>query len=389
MKLLFLNHNVRGRGTYVRAFHLGRELVRRGHEVVLVTTSERARWAVREEEVNGVRVVEMPDLWWGPARTGWDPYNTIRRIRRLRASTFDVVHAFDSRPAVVLPALRVAAECGAPLVMDWADWWGRGGRIHERSGWLVRTLFGPVETWFEESFRSRAAGATVICSALGERLQGMGYPDERILRLPNGCVRFDDMPSRSAARASLGLAASTPLLVHVGRIMRPDLALVKDALARALQQVPALRLVFVGATGLPAGETSGPGLSTTGFVSERELQQWLSAADAGILPMLDTIGHRGRWPGKLSDYMSAGVPAIVTRVGDVAGLVEQHGAGWVVQPDATSLANAFVEAVRALDRHERGGAGRALANGALSWCSVAGTLDAFYGQVTNDWKAAA
>ncbi len=73
MRLLFLNHNVRGRGTYVRAFQLGRELVRAGHEVTLVTTSERARWAVREEASDGVRVVEMPDLWWGPARTGWDP----------------------------------------------------------------------------------------------------------------------------------------------------------------------------------------------------------------------------------------------------------------------------------------------------------------------------
>ena len=389
MRLLFLNHNVRGRGTYVRAFHLGRELVQHGHEVVLITTSERARLRVREEETAGVRVIEMPDLWWGPARTGWDPYNTLRRISRLRASAFDMVHAFDSRPAVVLPALRVAAQSGAPLVMDWADWWGRGGRIQERSGWLVRTFFGPVETWFEESFRGRAAGATVICSALGERLRGMDYPAERILPLPNGCAPHEDAPSRAAARASLGIAGRTPLLVHVGRIMRPDLAMLKDALAHALQWIPSLRIVFVGATGLPAGETSNPAMNTTGFVSERVLREWLAAADAGVLPMLDTIGHRGRWPGKLSDYMSAGVPAIVTDVGDVGRLVEQHRIGWVARPDAASLGNAFVEAVEALDLHERGAAGRALANGELSWRSVAGRLDSFYDDVMNDAKVAA
>src|SRR5690606_22638841 len=152
---------------------------------------------IREEDSEGVRVVEMPDLWWGPARTGWAPYNTLRRIRHVRSSTFDLVHAFASRPAAVLPALRVAADTDAPLVMDWADWWGRGGRIQERSGWLVRTLFGPVETWFEESFRKRATAATVICTALEERLRAMGFPGERILRLPNGCARPAGVPSRS------------------------------------------------------------------------------------------------------------------------------------------------------------------------------------------------
>src|SRR5690606_9585168 len=172
----------------------------------------------------------------------------------------------------------------------------------------------------------------------------MGFPGERILRLPNGCARPARVPSRSAARASLRIAATTPLLLHVGRIMRSDLALLKDAFAQALHQIPALRLVFVGETGLRPGEVTGPGMSATAFVSAQALAQWLAAADAGVLPMLDTIGHRGRWPGKLSDYMSAGVPAIVTRVGDVAELVERNRLRWVAQPRATYIASAVDDA---------------------------------------------
>ncbi|HSH46380.1 MAG TPA: glycosyltransferase, partial [Longimicrobiales bacterium] len=154
MRLLFLNHNVAFQGTFFRAHQLARELTGRGHEVTLVTTSRRARLRGRWREVHGVSVYEAPDLLFGPGRTGWDAWNAVRRVLALRRRRFDVVHAFDGRPVVIGPALEVRRRTGARLVMDWADWWGRGGRIEERSGAVVRTLVGPVETWFEEAFRT-------------------------------------------------------------------------------------------------------------------------------------------------------------------------------------------------------------------------------------------
>ncbi len=38
MDILFLNHNIIGRGTYWRCYHLARALVALGHRVTLVTT---------------------------------------------------------------------------------------------------------------------------------------------------------------------------------------------------------------------------------------------------------------------------------------------------------------------------------------------------------------
>ena len=389
MRLLFLNHNVIGRGTYVRAFRLARELVALGHEVTLVTTSERARVRVRRSDIDGVSVISAPDLWWGPARTGWDPYNTLRRLWLLRGDAFDRVHAFDSRPAVVLPALRAAQRSDIPLIMDWADWWGRGGRIEERSGPLVRMLFGPVETWFEEAFRLRAQAATTICTALQTRLAGMGFSRERILVLPNGCLPPGDLPTRATARRALDMAADVPLLVHVGVIMQADLALLRAAFVDARTRVPNLQLMFVGNTTRPASELRGDGMSHTGFVDELLLHQWLAAADAGVLPMLDTIGHRGRWPSKLSDYMSAGIPTAMTRVGDAAGLVERAGIGWVADPTPAAFANALVAAVTDRTRAQRGAAARTHARGDGSWTAMADRLNSLYHEVRTEWKAAA
>ncbi|MGH7574978.1 MAG: glycosyltransferase, partial [Longimicrobiales bacterium] len=187
MRILFLNHNIAGVGTYQRAWNFGRELAGRGHEVTLVTTSRRARVRAQWSTRDGVTVLEAPDLWNGPARSGWDPWNTWRRVARLAGRSFDVVHAFDSRPVVIFPALAVRRATGAALFMDWADWWGRGGTIQERSGWLVRTAFGPIETWFEEAFRGQAVASTVISEALRRRCIGLGVDAARVLRVPDGC----------------------------------------------------------------------------------------------------------------------------------------------------------------------------------------------------------
>ena len=92
----------------------------------MYTIHPQRRLGVEESELQGVRVVQFPDLLWGIGRTGWDLWDTAQRLGKVRGETFDLVHAFDSRPVVIHPALALQRR-GVPLVMDWADWWGRGG----------------------------------------------------------------------------------------------------------------------------------------------------------------------------------------------------------------------------------------------------------------------
>src|SRR6266567_1547100 len=145
VNVLILNHNVAwSGGTFNRCLAIASELSRRGHQVTLVTTGPKARWRVRRSNHQGVAVVEFPALFPGRARSGWDPFDTTRRLIAAVRTEFgrpDIVHAFDSRPSVILPALLIARRSRATLVMDWADWWGRGGTIESRStNRLVRFL---------------------------------------------------------------------------------------------------------------------------------------------------------------------------------------------------------------------------------------------------------
>jgi glycosyltransferase involved in cell wall biosynthesis len=391
MKVLYLNHNPVWSGTFHRAWHLARPLAARGHQVTVVTTRRSGRWRFRSWEADGVRVLEAPDLFSGAARTGWDGYNTARRIGALWREEFDLIHAFDSRPAVVLPALALRRRTGALLVMDWADWWGRGGRIQERPSRIVAATFGPVETWFEEAFRLQARAATVISRALERRLVALGFPAERVLRLPNGCHAEPPVPDRAVARRELGMAGGGALLVHVGVILQQDLELLLAALAEIPPEQGPVRLAMVGncQARLPAELVRSGQVIATGFVSAEELRRWLGAADLCVLPMLDTVGHRGRWPSKLSDYMAAGRATVVTRVGEAAELVEERGLGWTAAPTRAALGAALAGALGApAERAAAGARARACATTELAWTTVAARLEAFYGAAAGPGTAA-
>jgi glycosyltransferase involved in cell wall biosynthesis len=377
VRILFLNHNTAFRGTFFRAHQLARELTGRGHEVTLVTTSRRARVRARWRAIDGVRVLEAPDLLFGPGRSGWDVWNVLRRVASLRAESFDVIHGFDCRPVVIGPALALRRRSGARLVLDWADWWGRGGQIQERSGVVVRTLFGPVETWFEESFRTRADASTVISSALEARVRGLGVAGERILRVPNGSDTERIRPvGRAAARAALGVPRETPLVVHIGVLTRGDADLLLGAFRRTLEEVPDARLVLVNPR---VATNGGPGVTRTGVVEFDTLKQWLGAADLGVVALRDTVGNRGRWPGRLNDFLAAGRPALVTRVGDAPGYVESAGAGWSVAAEPEALGAELAVRLRGREElEEQGRAARRLAETELGWGRIADAVQQHY-----------
>lgn len=380
MNILLLNHNVVwSGGTFFRAFHFGRELVRRGHEVSLLSISRNRRLAFDVESRDGLTVIGSPDLLWGRGRTGWDGWDTLRRVFRVRRQEWDVVHAFDSRPAVILPALALHA----PLVLDWADWWGRGGTIEERAtGAAVRTLIGPVETWFEEAFRTRADATTVISSALEQRAIALGVSQETILRLPQGCDTEGVVPrERTASRRRLGLALQGPLLGYLGVLNRSDAQLLFETWRFVRERRPDTRLMLIGNPKVEVPSDSS--IIRTGFVPHEEMLSLIAACDLMLLPLKDTVASRGRWPSKINDYLAAGKATVATAVGDCGELFAAHPIGRITADTAADMGAAVLELV---DQPEQcrlmGEAARHVAEHELSWPILTERLNHHYERFT-------
>jgi glycosyltransferase involved in cell wall biosynthesis len=389
MRILMLNHNVaRGGGTFYRALDFGRHLVRRGHDVTFLTISPTRRWTFGSERYEGVAVVHTPDLLWGTARSGWDPWDTLRRIGFLRNRSWDIVHAWDSRPVVILPALyarRRSRRADCKLVIDWSDWWGRGGIQAERRGGVAKFLYAPIETYFEEAFRRRADGATVISEPLYQRAIRLGVPPARTILLPQGCnVEVPIAGDRAAARSRLGLAAGTGLVVTLGKLLPSEAALLFETVRLLFVRRPDCRLMMIGnhQVQIPATLRADGRLVETGFVSDAVLQDYVAACDTVLMPLADSVASRARWPSKINLFLAAGRAPVLTRIGDLASLLEREGAAVVANCDPADLTDnlvALLDDAALRERCER--RARYVAEHLLSWPLLTARLESFYWQL--------
>jgi len=381
MRVLMLAFNQVGRGSYWRALHLGRHLVRRGHEVTLMATAQAARFRLCEREVDGVRLVETPDLLPGALRSGWDLWNAARRIGWLRGRTFDLVHAFEMRPVVLLPAL-VAQRRGALWVADWCDWFGRGGSVEERPNPFLRWVLRPVETFFEERFRTRADAATVINSTLRQKALDLGVPTDRVLVFPNGADLEGIRPQdQGEVRQRLGMPLDVKLVAHTGALFQRDAALMAAAFNRIHAAEPRARLLLIGYCNQPV-ETMvriPEAVWRTGPVNSQQLADYLSASDVGWLPLTDCGANRGRFPMKLNDFMAAGLPVVASDVGGVGALLREVAIGRLALAQSESMADAVLALLAdATERERLGHRGRQVAEARFAWPLIGERVERFY-----------
>lgn len=382
MRLLFLNHNVAWHGAFLRAYHWGRHLVRKGHDVTLLTIDETNKWGFKIEDRDGLRVVKSPDLLWGNLRTGWDPWDTFRRIGFLFPESYDLVHCVDTRPVAIFPALALKKFRHVKLVIDWGDWWGRGGTVVERSPGLSRHLFGPIETFFEEGFRRFADGTVVLTSALESRAVGLGVPPDSIVRMPTGAdiSRIKPLDKRKA-REEIGLDQEAPILGYVGLLFETDVDLLVKAFDVIRERDSRAKLLLIGNTNVRVSsqlKESGAAIFT-GSVSYEMLQKYIACCDAMVLPMKNSVANVGRWPSKVGDYLAAGKPVIATRVGDVAEMIEQGKCGIVTAATPEDFAVGALEVLdRRTDLVELSKNARKVAESKLDWGLLTDQLEQFY-----------
>ncbi|MEI6633349.1 MAG: glycosyltransferase family 4 protein [Chlamydiota bacterium] len=385
MKLLFLNHNIRGQGTYARCYNLASQLARRGHQCVLACVSADPRGRFGRTHERGVEIVTAPTRWGGLYQGGgWGLLDILTRLGCLSLRRYDLVYAFDHRPNVALPAFVEKYAGRVPLIADWADWWCRGG--HTSVARISRLQYG-VELFLEEGTKRVSDGVTVICTALKERALGLGIPPERLLHLPSGADVENILPmDKGNMRSRHGIPRGGAIVGYISASLI-DADMLLNAMAKVFAMRSNCRLLFLGPdSGWHRDMAVGLGIDDriiwAGVQPYSRIAEFIACADVMALPMRDNLINRGRWPNRIGENMAAGRATVACAVGDVRTLFTEEKIGVLTEPDEDSFAThvcALLDNPRLAE--ELGNHAREVGERACSWEQMTARFCSFLGRL--------
>lgn len=365
---------------------LCRELVRRGHQVTVVTgypqypigrIYEGYGFDIPyETQWNGVRICRVKvhprgSNLLGMLRNTVDYVVEANKWVKACRETFDAVYVFEVSPVTVgLPAVAYKKKFGVPMFFNLQDLWPEN--VEE----VLGIRFPPL-TWLINRIVDQIYNASnkILCTSNGfaDNLRRRGVPEEKIVFWPQFCLDPDlsqaekpDIYTEDTFNivfaGNLGDAQGLDLMVEAARELKGSgirWYLVGDGRARARLEQKVKNcgvfeeVVFVGR------------------VSETEADRYVHFADCAYLSFKDNKIFNMTLPAKLQTYLACGTPILAAAGGESARLVGDNGIGFVCQPRLEALVKTAKQAA-AMSRQAHG----AMSEKARAYYETHFTMDA-------------
>jgi len=367
-------------GGYERAAErLSIALVARGHRVTVIAERRDSTWPTRENK-DGVRI-ERLWCWYRPHLHMATSLLTFAVFLLTRGREFQVwhVHQYGLHAAL---AVALGKLLQRPMVLKSTSSKDQG-------------IYRAIQ---DLPFAGIVAGRlrkvdALICTSRETRTEALafGVPESRVHIIGNGVDTQVFKPQSDAQRArlrrGLGIVASW-VVVFVGRLAEEKNP---DGLLRAWQMaLPHLpegwRLVLVGDG--PLHERLAASVEAEGIISSVSLaghrsnvEAWMVAADVFVL----TSRNEGL-ANTMLEAMATGLPGISTRVSGATELLEDTGAGTLVDiGDMERFAKALCDLAADPEQRKRmGRAARSVIEDRYSIDYIAGRHESLYRDLIDD-----
>lgn len=356
-----LDHSIPLHSGYTfRTLAILQEQRRLGWETLQLTTPKQGASRIREETVDGLRLLRTPS-------TGREGLLAQMRLTAARIAEVvreekpDLIHA-HSPVLNALPALWVRSSKRLPVVYEMRASWEDAAVDHGTT--TEGSLRYRVSRALESFALRRADQVTTICEGLRGDILVRGIPAERVTVIPNAVdvtsFRFG-VPADPALQQQLGLQGCTVIGFAGSFYGYEGLHLLVSAFAQMLPSRPELRLLLVG--GGPQADAlqqqvEAAGLQGkvifTGRVPHAEVQRYYELIDLLAYPRLPIRLTELVTPLKPLEAMAQGRVFVASDVGGHRELIRHGETGYLCAAgDATALARALGDALDAREHWPR------------------------------------
>lgn len=190
----------------------------------------------------------------------------------------------------------------------------------------------------------------VLTSFIKEEFVKMGFPDEKVVILPDSVdlSMFANLPSKEECRGRLGLPQDRAIIGYIGRFRTMEMEKGIPELVQAMAHLRSLNgkeplLLCVGGPmeSVPfyldlARRYGVPDIKLrfVDRVPNREVPFWMRAFDIAVAPFPYTEHYAYFMsPLKLFEYLAAGVPVVATDLPSIREVLHHGKNAWLVKPD--------------------------------------------------------
>jgi glycosyltransferase involved in cell wall biosynthesis len=342
-----------------RAYEFARRLVKRGHEVQMVTSN--SGWTgmkLKDAEPAPVGLTVEDGIVVNWLNVGYS--NKMGFVRRVIAFLLfsvragvkavrlqsDVIFATSPPLTIGIPAVIAAALKRKPLVFEVRDRWPEAAI---QLGVVKNRILIAAAEWLERFIYSRADLIIALTPGIRDEIIKTGIRPEMVSVIPNSCdLELFDNPAAPLLRESPYDFGGKIVLTYCG-VHGPanGLDFVLDcAKACAERNLDAVLFLLVGDGKMKPRlieRTEREEIRNVVFwdpIAKTEIPRLMAASDAGLtifddLPILRTCS-----PNKFFDCLAAGRPVFTNMTGWLRELIETNGAGFFIDPsNPTTISN--------------------------------------------------
>jgi glycosyltransferase involved in cell wall biosynthesis len=364
-----------------RILELGREWVRRGHELQVVTCFPNhptgnlypgyrgGRYLF--EEIEGIRVhrhwtYRAPNRGFLKKTLGHFSYLPAARLfSSPRLETIDVAVGTSPTFFAAMAAKSGAKRFAAPFVMEVRDLWPA---IFVDLGVITsRRVIRLLEAWELALYRA-ATRVVTVTESFRENLIARGVPAEKVVTIRNGAdVEFwRPLEDGGDLRRSLKLAPDAFVVLYIGAHgISHGLEAIVDAADR-LRTHPDIQFLFVGEGARKRSlmeEARSRGLANLHFldpVDKAAVRGFYALSDVCLVPLRNVPLFDSFIPSKMFEMMAMGRPIVGSVRGEAARILEESGSALVVAPeDSGAISDAVLRLYQSAElRGDLGARGR-------------------------------